>query len=231
MAIQETSIADLTSGNPEDAHLALLKVLSLEESGQEDEAARELENLTKASCSDGCPVTTATLARRKAESQLEIFAENANDLNSVAPSSVALKLIWEAMDYRLEVMRKRTCPVAKKQKIELFLARFTEIGVPISPSWMTDTIDLCHLAAGYPSEAALFFKKCIGTDPVYSPAYLHLGDCYIFRHSLLFPDATPRKSDIWHAKVCYHAVQMVEVNKNSRTRRLADLRLGLLKDL
>ena len=228
-AIREVELAETGGDDVMEVHLLIMKILSLEEMGEEQTASQELERLACLSSSADCPVTATLIARRKAEQQLALWAEEPRHILETEPSLDCLEKIWVAMDLQREIMGGRFGGMSKKERVKRFLAGFSEVGVPVTPSWMTDTIGLCHLAAGYGNPASLYFKRCIGTDPVYSQAYLHLGDFYMFRNSILHPEASPKKTDIWHARICFLAAQMIEVNEGSRVKRLSVKRLELLQ--
>lgn len=217
-ALAETADVTEPIKKIEDAHLLLLRSLSLFELGKEDEAHQVLSTVLRSDLGSKCPFAKAILAIRKAE---DVLAEPSN----IKPSREPLDHILTALDLRRNIIKDRSKKTQDSGKsIDLFLARFAEIGVPITASLMLDILGYCHLAAGFPEEGRILLEKCIDIDRSFSTSYLHLGDYFLLRRPL-YGSGTRKKSDLWHAEACYYAAMNVERNKNSRVRRLAKRRL------
>lgn len=218
--IDETQSADPAVATLEDAHLLLLRIIALVETGKDVEAKTQLERLLSTENGRRCPLATAFASLRLAEGALA----NAAD---VAADTTPLRLALEALALRREAMR-RSRGKASQAGMEGFLARFSEFGVSADASLFRDIVGYAFLAAGSAEEARLFLEECIVQDRSFSNGYLHLGDYFLLRSELTY-GASPSDSDLWHARACFEAARFTERNTRSRIRRLAEGRLALLK--
>ena len=203
-------------GNP-DVHLLLLKAVNHKELGEDKEAQACLGQLFQFQ-DIRCPLAYSTRALWRAELELADHERLPNSKEAVEDAHRALVLGRVLM---LERMNKTP---DDQDNIDSLLRRFVAFGMPVTATTIQDVLAYCHLAAGYPEEAILMLGACIGADPYYSSAYLHLGDYFLRRGGL--SGETDEHSDLWHAEACYCLARSLERNEDSRVRRLAEQKLA-----
>jgi hypothetical protein len=223
LALEETKDIPSPLREPADAHLGVLRVMTLDELGRDDEADRLLEMLLLDPLGKNCPIANALRAER-------LSHEAVDELPPKGPSHAALNAVLLALQRRAAIMRERGRKGAASS-VDQFLARFLEIGVPVTPSFMLNILGFALVAAGYPEESRVMLIRCIGMDPKFSSAYLHLGDTFLLRSVLSYGATNPTAADLWHASACYHAAVLVERTRRSRVHRLASVRLDQVSKL
>jgi tetratricopeptide (TPR) repeat protein len=224
-AMSEASFGPSSPVEVADAHLLLLKVMSLDELGRSDEADAALHNILTSTVGKDCPLANSLSALKLAESTI-------SDSASITTSKAPLHQMLKALDLRARILKGRKDNVTEgEESVNRFLGRFIEAGVPITASLTIDILGYCHLAAGYVEEAGVFFQRCLELDPAFSPTYLHLGDYFLFRNRLAYGSDVPSRGDLWHARACYHAAVWTERNPTSRIRRIANERLNYIAHL
>jgi tetratricopeptide (TPR) repeat protein len=217
-AVAESQVASNPPQDLVDTHLLLLRALSIEEQGLEPEVDSLILTIRKSVTGRACPLTASVRARREAEQVLR-------DFRTASPSRYPLIHSIRALELRRQALTERFR--APDDSIELFLKKFLGVGVPLTPSFVLDILGYCTLSAGNIEEARVLLHRWIGLDPSYSYSYLHLGDVFLFRHSLGVGDQRPHAENIWHAKACYFAALHVERSAGSRVKKLARSRLEL----
>ncbi|NJO55259.1 MAG: hypothetical protein HC834_01680 [Rhodospirillales bacterium] len=234
-ALADTEPINDTIEDDVEAHLALLRLQTKEEIGSDNEVDSDLAKLLGLPFSPGCPIAHAIYARRAAEKALRSSAKSISDIIEAEPDTEPLKYARMSERFRQKVVRDRTQIRIERtggdfsKSLPLYIAKFSEIGIPYSSSMIIDIVGYCYLAGGMIDEARMHLARCIELDPVYSYGYLHLGDFFLFRNSLLHLKSQPTKADLWHAAACYYAARSVEINRTSRVRKLAEKRLLLIK--
>lgn len=217
-ALAETDRANEPLREPLDAHIDVLRVITLNEMGKSQEARALLDRILASQFGRCCPISNALRAEEIAREALA---------DPVHPMVTRRGLVWamRAINLRSAITRERG-RLGTSGSIDSFLARFVEIGVPITPSFMLSILGLGLVAAGHPEEGRVALVRGVGIDPGYSSLYLYLGDSFIFRRMLSLGAAVPSQQDLWHAEAAYQAAKLVERNRTSRVHAYANQRLA-----
>lgn len=221
-SIEAAEEADIKVPSLVDAHLILLRAINLAEQGRDDEAQATLAGLLPTKKGKKCPLAKGFSALRSAEIDLDRQVPMIGE-GRFEGNAVPLVRVLSSFRMRSAILRARSRSLSsdsEEERVELYMGRFAELAIPVTPLFFLDILGLVKLAAGFPEEGRLLLERCVQFDRSFSNAYLHLGYYFLFRNSII-RGRPPRKTDLWHAEACFHAAYFVERNEGSRIRRRA----------